>query len=144
MRAGLPEIVRAVLADDAPAPRLAPAWLLLPALCAVLYIGALYYLQGVQCVPVPTRPLSGDVVDSHTALALSWNALRDRGTEYRLQVSDGERTFEGRVFDTRVTDMAELKLPNLLEPGHTYYWRMCTIRNGHASPWTRSIRFRSM
>jgi len=131
-----------VLADDAATSDRAPWWIIVPALVLALAVGVLYVRQRFLLIPVPTRPLTGDVVDTRRMVGFTWNKMSDAPTVYRLQVADS-RTFKRIVFETRIRDKNEIKQRDIVEPRRRYYWRMCAIRDGKASPWTRTIRFSS-
>jgi hypothetical protein len=129
-----------VLSDDAPEQLRGPWWLMIPALASFLIVGILCFRQLVLKIPVPTRPLTGGVVDTRRMAAFTWNKMEGETTVYRIQVSD-TRNFKHIVYETRVRNMNEIKQKGIVEPGGKYYWRMCAIRKGRSSPWTRRMRF---
>ena len=138
-----PEDIRdgmVILADDAATSSRVPLWVMVPALVLALSVGVLYVRQRVLRIPVPTRPLTGDVLDTAHMVAFTWNKMEDAPTVYRIQVAQ-DRGFKRIVFETRVRDVNQIKQKNIVEPSRRYYWRICAIRDGRATPWTRKIRF---
>ena len=105
-------------------------------------VALLYYRQRVQLVPVPARPLSGAIVDSHRQVGFTWTRIPKQSSEYHIQIA-ADRGFKKMMYETRVTDQNEIKPRGIFESGHTYYWHLQSIVAGKASPWTRTMRFRT-
>jgi len=115
-------------------------WLIIPFVVAVGAVALLYYRQQVLLVPVPARPLTGARVDSRRLVGFTWTHVPREKAVYHVQVS-ADRRFKSIVFETRVTDVNEVKQKGIVKQGKSYYWRMRSITNGKPSPWTRKMRF---
>jgi len=111
---------------------------MLPAVACLCLLAVLLVRQGVLHVPVPTRPLAGEV-HRGPVLRPSWNPVAEGAVHIQMC---RDRACREVVFETRASGRWFLTTPPVFtEPG-TYYWRMRSIRGGKSSPWTRGIRFR--
>ncbi|MCE9616413.1 MAG: hypothetical protein K8T26_19240 [Lentisphaerae bacterium] len=115
-----------------------PWVMILPAVIGLVWMVTLYVRQAVYDVPVPTKPLPGDVVPA-SGLDLLWNESADGAAEARVQVAT-DRRFRNIVFEERCACFSLRRTVPLI-PGATYYWRVQRVRPGHTSPWTLPVRF---
>ena len=112
--------------------------LCIPILACIAVIAYLLLRQGVQGVPVPTRPLEGEVHSGPT-VRLCWNPTGHEDVE--VQVGE-DRRFGKILCEQRVQDTWFSLTPAVfVQPGR-YYWRMRHIKIDGPGPWTRAIRFR--
>ena len=115
-------------------------WMIAPAALGIIVLLSSNYRQRIQHVPIPTLPLTGDIVNG-TDLRLAWNELPPGKKGVQVQVSKGDKRFSGPIIDTTVSKGWNMGKRGVLEPGQTYYWRMRSMGKGNPSPWTRAIRF---
>lgn len=113
--------------------------LIAPALAGLVFLAALNARQRVQGCPVPTGPLTGDVVRT-PRVVLTWNPLTPAQDPVHIQIGRGDRRFGNVVLDIRGSGWYYATQPGLLEPGETYYWRIRRVGE-RVSPWSRAIRF---
>ncbi|MFC1452620.1 hypothetical protein ACFLSJ_04665 [Verrucomicrobiota bacterium] len=128
-----------VLKDDAETARRAPWWAILPTVAALTLVGVLYVRQRILGVPVPTKPLTGEVMHADGVIHFAWNEFKDEKIQAHIQVAEN-RSFDWIAFESRGTGKA-LKRRRILKPETTYYWRMRAIRDDKPSPWSTPLRF---
>lgn len=114
--------------------------MVVPAVIGILWMATLYVRQAVRDIPVPTKPLDGDVVAADV-LDLLWSEGQGDRVGAHVQVAL-DRRFEKIIFEERCDSCFNLRRNAVLVPGGTYYWRVQRVRDGKASPWTKPIEFR--
>ncbi len=109
-----------------------------PVVFCVLVLAYLLFRQGVQGVPVATRPLEGEV-HRGPSIRLCWTPERYEDVEVQIA---RERRFETVLYAQRIPGAwFHLTPPVCHDPG-VYYWRMRQRDNAGVGTWTRAIRFR--
>ncbi len=125
--------------------------MLLPSLLALSFLTFLVIRESVFKVPVPIRPLRGDVTD--TDIYLYWNPVRGEEVSYHAQLAADRPDFTNPLYEwgeehnwerARVrTGQLRVARRRALSPGNAYFWRVRSVVDGRPRPWSRSIPFRT-
>jgi hypothetical protein len=111
--------------------------LCVPILVGIAILAYLLFRQGVQGVPVPTRPLEGEG-HAGPAVRFCWNPAGHEDVE--LQVAR-KRGFGNILFERRVQGAWFSVSPPVFVESGKYYWRMRKIRAKGPGTWSRAIPF---
>ena len=113
-------------------------WIVLPSVIGVVLLAAVLFRQTALGLPVPTRPLPGEVAHGRNVM-FAWNAVP--GAAVQVQMGS-DRSFSSIMYSTNTNDKVTYSRAYRIftEPGE-YYWRMRHVRKGRPGSWTRPIKF---
>ena len=114
-------------------------WIVLPpALAMILLVGVLFR-QLALGLPVPTRPLPGEVAHGRNVM-FAWNAA----PEAAMQVQMGPVRSFNQVLYAKTTNpgVTHIRARGIFDAPGEYFWRVRAIHNGSPGRWTRPIKFR--
>jgi len=113
-------------------------WIVVPCALGVALLVAVLFRQSALGLPVPTRPLPGEVAHGRNVM-FAWNAI----PEASMQVQMGpDRSFR-QVLYTKTTNpgVTNIRARGIFDSPGEYFWRVRAIHNGSPGSWTRPIKF---